>query len=409
MPSQLDLIRDALIVDDSAIQRSHIQRLLHDLRIKEIFEARDGIEALTILEALERVPDIIIIDLEMPNMDGVELLEQLASKKILTGLVVASGCDASLITTVRLMTDELGLPLLGAVKKPVTADVLRYVVERYVHETCRHSKTKAESPEIDASLIQGALEKGLIQPWFQPKLDLISGEICGIESLARWIDPKLGVVPPNQFIPVAESSHLIFDLTLELTRQAIRRLADWRRQGIQVQMSINLSRADLERKELSIKMFSLAKEYDISPSQIMWEITESAMTDDAGSVLGTLAKLRLKGFQISIDDFGTGYSSLQQLSRMPLSELKIDKSFIKDIHEREDLRIILKSSLDMARQLKLKTVAEGIETIEDLRLLRSYKCNIGQGYLFSPAISGDEFPDWLKSNQQKMKDMIIGW
>lgn len=408
MFSRLDFIRDALVVDDSDIQRAHIQNLLHDLGVDEIFEARDGLEALAILEAQEQVPDIIIIDLEMPNMDGVELLEQLASQKIFTGLVIASSHDVSLIKTVRLMTNELGLPLLGAVKKPITADVLRHVAERYVRETCHCSKAKAEPPEIDASLIQNALEKGLIQPWFQPKIDLVSGEICGVESLARWIDPKLGAVLPNQFIPVAESSHLIFDLTLELTRQAIRRLADWRRQGIQVQMSINLSRADLERKELSIRMFSLAKEYGISPSQIMWEITESAMTDDAGSVLGTLAKLRLKGFQISIDDFGTGYSSLQQLSRMPLSELKIDKSFIKDIHEREDLRIILKSSLDMAQQLKLKTVAEGIETIEDLRLLRSYKCNIGQGYLFSPAIPGDAFPEWLKSNQQKMKDMIIG-
>ena len=399
-------IRSALVIDDSTLQRSHAVELLREIGITDIHEACDGVDALAVLDRLPEIPELFIVDLEMPNMDGIELLEQLALRKIAPGLVVASSMETSLITTVRLMTDGLQMPLLGALKKPLTSASLREALIRYSPQTTSASTKRPVDASESIDSLRAAMAAGYIRPWYQPKIDLTTGAVCGVESLARWIDPERGFIAPDRFIPVAEAGGLIFDLTLVLARQACQQVAEWNQRGGDIQLSINLSQSNLGRKGLSRELLALVTEAGMNPWKVTWEITESAMAADQSGALGTLAKLRLKGFALSIDDFGTGYSSLQQLSRMPLSELKIDKSFIKDVHEREDLRVILKSSLDMARQLKLETVAEGIETEEDLQLLRAYGCDVGQGYLFSPAIAGEKFPDWLTANQERLKGLM---
>jgi EAL domain-containing protein (putative c-di-GMP-specific phosphodiesterase class I)/DNA-binding NarL/FixJ family response regulator len=399
-------VRSALIVDDSSVQRMHEVALLQELGVSEIYEACDGIDALRVLDSLPSAPDLFIIDLEMPNMDGIELLQQLALRKIKPGLIIASSKDVSLISSVRTMIDVFEMPVLGALQKPLTVPSLNEAVRRFVPATLTPGKQAQKFARVTLEQLTAAVAAGQVQPWFQPKIDLVSGEIKGVEALARWIDPEQGFIAPDRFIPVAESEGYIHELTVHLVSAACEQLSKWNELGLRLQLSMNLSPLHFSVSNLASELVNLVLAAKVEPQQVIWEVTESAASEDVGASLATLARLRLKGFGLSIDDYGTGFSSLQQLSRIPFSELKVDKSFVNGAHHRDDLRVILRSALDMAQQLKLSTVAEGVETVEDLRHIKSLGCEIGQGYLFGKAIPGADIPTWCVNNQTRITEIV---
>lgn len=401
-------IASAMVVDDSAVQRAAVVGLLRELGIASIFEACDGVDALRVLATLPEMPELIIVDLEMPNMDGIELLQQFAERNIKPALIVASSREVALLSSVRVMTDVLELPVLGAMQKPLTAQAIGDAIQRFVAQPARAAKSaRAAAPALSLTELRAAVEAGHVQPWYQPKVDLVTGRIKGVESLARWVHPERGLIPPDSFIGIAEREGYIHELTMHLVQLSCARVASWNARGFKVELSINLSQTHLTTPNLSQELFQQVTAHGLDPQQVIWEVTESAAADNLGAALGNLARLRLKGFGLSIDDYGTGFSSLQQLSRIPFSELKIDKSFIKGVHDREDLRVILHTALNMARQLNLMTVAEGIETEADLKLLTSYGCQIGQGYLFGAAVAGEKAPDWLAKNTARIKSLVL--
>jgi len=204
---------------------------------------------------------------------------------------------------------------------------------------------------------------------------------------------------------VAEREGLIHDLSLSVIEQAFADAARWNAQGLHLSLAVNLSPLMLQDAALVGELSTLLERHRLDARQVVLEITESSVVDFMGVALGVLARLRLKGFGLSIDDYGTGFSSMQQLARIPFSELKIDRAFVHGAHERTNLRVILQSALDMSRQLGLTTVAEGVETEEDWRLVKDSGCRVGQGFLLAPALPADQLVGWSRSEAQRLKDL----
>ncbi len=244
--------------------------------------------------------------------------------------------------------------------------------------------------------LRKALEKGEFQMHYQPQIDLGSGKIIGCEALIRWIHPELGMVPPLKFIPVAEESKLILPIGEWVLQEACRQNREWQKQGFDpIVMAVNLSALQFHQKCLQENIGEALQRSGLDPQFLELEVTESAIMSDADSVLDTMKQLRDMGLEMAIDDFGTGYSSLSYLKRFPVGKLKIDRSFIRDIHEDPDDAAISTAIISLARSLQLKTVAEGIETDPQLDFLRNHGCDQGQGYLFGKPLPAAQFADLL--------------
>jgi EAL domain-containing protein (putative c-di-GMP-specific phosphodiesterase class I)/ActR/RegA family two-component response regulator len=392
-----------LIVDDSRVQRDHTASLCRELGMRRIQEAGNGREALALLAASRPLPDLLIIDLEMPTMDGMELLEQLQQQCFDVPIVVSSAQAPVLIHSVQDLGGVLGLRILDAVQKPLNIGSLRAALLK-VNSPAGSAKQAPVLP-IGADELRQALAAGHIEVHFQPKADIRSGVVRGVEALARWCHPTYGWVPTEKFIAIAESSGLIHQLTIEVMNQALLQAASWRARGLHLSVAINLSPLLLESSDIAQQIASLQQAHGLPPEQMVLEVTESSLVKRLGVALGVLARMRMRGFGLSIDDYGTGFASMQQLARIPFTELKIDRTFVHGAHQREHLQVILRSALDMANQLGLVTVAEGVETMQDWRLLQQFGCTLGQGWLIAKAMPAAEIGSWLKKHRARCPEL----
>ncbi|MGE0858594.1 MAG: putative bifunctional diguanylate cyclase/phosphodiesterase [Gammaproteobacteria bacterium] len=248
--------------------------------------------------------------------------------------------------------------------------------------------------------LPGALARDELSLVYQPKADLATGGLHQAEALVRWIHPEFGYLPPDEFITVIEQSGNISLLTDWIINRAARQCQDWLRAGLDVRVSINLSALDLADDELPAKLERALAAHDLAPRQLGLEVTESAVMRDPGTALAVLARLRAAGFGLAIDDFGTGYSSLAQLKRMPVEELKIDKSFVLHLTEDAEDAVIVKSTIDLAHTLGLKVVAEGVENQAAWHTLRHFGCDLAQGYFIAKPLPPAEFEHFLRANGQ---------
>lgn len=401
--SAADPIASVLIVDDSGVQRSHGAHLCRQLGVAQIHETSNGQEALSLLAALPQLPDLMIVDLEMPTMDGPELLLQLHQRGIDIPIIVVSSRERALIESVQQMGGFLGLRVQSTLQKPLQMDSLRGALEHVGREAAHQAIDKTWA--IDAQALRSALERGDIDVHYQPKADVRTGIIRGAEALARWKHCDLGFVPPDQFIRLAERNELIHPLTIEVMNKAMLQAAAWQARGMHLPLAINLSPLLLESVELPNEIASLAQCHSLPPERIVLEITESSLVSQPGVALSVLARLRLKGFGLSIDDYGTGFSSMSQLARIPFTELKIDRSFVRDAPQRESLQVILRSAIDMANRLGLTSVAEGVETLDEWRMLQEFGCTLGQGWLIGKAMPGDALVAWSKQHRARLGEL----
>jgi len=396
-------VNAVLIVEDSGVQRAHLAALLDVLGVACVHQASNGAEALALLDTLHEMPDAMVIDLHMPVMDGVELIQHLQARALKIPVVVASTRESTLVTAVLEMARAHGLPVSRAARKPLTLEVLSTALAGCLQAPApRGAPGRHPLASVAPSRLALAIERGAIQPHFQPKIDVRSGLIRGVEALARWTDDIDGPVAPDRFIPVAEAEGLIHALTLSILRQATARVAQWQARGLTLSVAVNLSPKLLDSSSLVGEIGALMREAGLRPEQLVLEVTESALISCEGLSLGTLARLRMAGYGLSIDDYGTGFSSMQQLARAPFSELKIDRSFVNGAHANPQLRVMLQSSIEMASRLGLTTVAEGVETLEDWAWLHRYGCDICQGWLIGRALPGDDLPAWLRDHQTRL-------
>ncbi len=243
--------------------------------------------------------------------------------------------------------------------------------------------------------LRHAAGRGELVLHYQPKLDIAEGRVLQAEALLRWQHRHLGMVSPGEFIPLAERTGSIQSLTAWVIEEVLRQLQEWAGRGLDLQVSLNISADDLMSRDLVERVSALLRNYRVHPGQVVFEITESAVMADPVQALRVLDGLRELGISLSVDDFGTGYSSLAQLKSMPVQELKIDQSFIRELDETSEDAVIVRSTIEMSHSLGLKVVAEGVEHAHSLRLLERWRCDTAQGYLISRPLSAAAFEAWI--------------
>ena len=390
-----------IVVEDNEFQRTVAMKIIEAMGSGHVLGAEDGQDALEKLVATPNPIDIVISDLDMPGMDGVEFMRHLAEQKLCTAVVVASGMDAALIHTVEDLVREHGLFVIGHIKKPVTREKVQGMLDTYFAKQ-RQRNPDIHAHEITLTEIKNALAADQFKTWYQPKIKLTNGMWCSVEALTRWESPQHGLIQPGRFIPVMEENGLIEDLTWQQIHHVIPDLKQWLKQGRKIAASINISPAALDDIMLPEKLTEIISYHKVPPESIILEITESVVIKNITRSLDTIARLKLKGFSLSIDDFGTGYSSLQQLSRIPFSELKIDQTFVRGLVKNQTGRAIVEANIELASKLGLSTVAEGVETLEEWKLLRQMKCDIAQGYFISEAMPASQLDAWHKKWVSKL-------
>jgi diguanylate cyclase (GGDEF)-like protein len=278
------------------------------------------------------------------------------------------------------------------------ADIAMYVAKSsqrdYLVYSPKFDQHSSERLTLMAELSQ-AIENDDLVIYFQPKICCHTMRMCGVEVLVRWQHEKLGLIPPDQFIPMAERTGLIGSLTTWVLKETFQSLEKWHKQGLEIKASVNIAVQTLLDPEFPETLTGLLASVALPKDSLTLEITETSVMKDPDLALSVLFRLRDMGISISIDDFGTGYSSLAYLREMPVSEVKIDKSFVLEMLNKEEDAVIVKAIIDLAHNLKLKVVAEGVETKEVLRELNSLGCDLLQGYFFSRPVPFDEFGQWF--------------
>jgi len=385
-----------LVAEDHEFQRKTLVRMLTGMGAKHVSQAPNGQAALDIFTSRLRPIDIIISDLEMPGMDGMEFMRHIGEADIPVSVIISSALDSALISSVETMTKAFGITLLGAIEKPVTPEKLRALIDRYAPPKAKAAR-KPAGPAIPLEEIRRGLHAREFEPFFQPKVNLADGSVVGAEALARWRHPQKGVLAPYAFITEMENNGLIDSLTWVVLEKSAEMCREWRAKGLQATVSVNLSLKSLSDPGLADRITARVAAQKLEAKHVVLEITESAAMTDIAKALENLTRLRMKGFGLSIDDYGTGYSSMQQLSRIPFSELKIDQSFVFSAVEKESSKVILSSSLEMAQKLKLEVVAEGVETRAHWNLLQSLGCDVAQGYFIAKPMEAAAFQDWALS------------
>jgi EAL domain-containing protein (putative c-di-GMP-specific phosphodiesterase class I) len=383
-----------LIAEDHAFQRGEWLRTLQGLGARTVHEAADGHGALTILRDPGRPVDIVITDLDMEGMDGMEFVRHLGESGALTSIILASALDRKLLASIATMAEAYGIQLLGVVEKPLTPRKLLPLIRLH-----RPGATKPfAQPARDFTLdeLAAALCSDEVEPYFQPKIDLSSGAVTGAEALARWLHPSLGPILPVRFIEAMEAGRLIDELTCIMLKKSAAACRVWRAGGLNASVSVNLSVASLADVDIADRVTELVRSEGLDPVHMILEVTESGATTDIGKALENLARLRMKGFGLSIDDYGTGYSSMQQLTRIAFTELKIDRYFVMNARRDPTARVILESSLRMAKKLGIASVAEGVETRSDLDLLKRLHCDMAQGYFIARPLRLTDFLAWQR-------------
>jgi len=389
-----------LVVEDHDFQRRTTVRMLESLGAKSVHEAPEGRVALAIIQDPTRPVDIVICDLDMPGMDGMEFIRHLGASGLPVSVILASALERNLVASVETMTEAYGIRLLGVVEKPLTPGKLAPLIELHKPVQTKPDRPKAAGPSFTLQEITAGLKNDEFEPFFQPKIELATRQVKGAEALARWRHPQKGIVAPYAFIKPLEDNDLIDELTWLMLKKAAAFCSTWRSAGLDATVSVNLSLKSLSDIHLADHVTELVRSENLEPSQMILEVTESAATTDVGPALENLARLRMKGFGLSIDDYGTGYSSMQQLTRIAFTELKIDQSFVANAAKQESARVILGSSLDMAKKLNITAVAEGVETQQDWDLLRQLGCGLAQGYFMARPMEAGTFLDWVQGWKQ---------
>lgn len=397
-----------LLVDDDPVTLKVLSIQLRNLGSGQVeVVCRTGGQAA--LDVLEQDQDIglVFCDLQMPGMDGVEFVRHLVRLKYAGGLVLVSGEPSRTRQAVEQLAHAHGLQIVGTLGKPVASESLRRVLHAAV-TVDRLPDPVPSAPSYAPDELVQAIREGQLRNHYQPKVDLATGKVMGLEALVRWQHPRDGLVMPDHFVPMSEQHGLVGALGVEVVREALRDLRRWLDAGHELDLAVNVPLGDVSSLDYPDVLVEQARVAGVPLHHLVLEITESRLMDNPQVQLDVLTRLRLKQVKLSIDDFGTGYSSLAQLRDLPFDEMKIDRSFVHRASRTPSLRVMLESSIGMARELGLRTVAEGVEEREDWDLLRSAGCDMVQGYFVARPMPGHEVDGWLAAWRAHQATLLAG-
>ena len=392
--------RRILILDDDAAVGQTIQWIAESLG----FEAEFVTQPEEFFQRFSRAgPDILTIDLAMPELDGVEIMRLLAERECKAKIVISSGMGTRILEAAQRSASEHGLRIAGVISKPISKEAMRALIGQGsdLNQPAPEKERCAErgSFEVTKADLEDALDLKEFFMCYQPKIFCATGKPAGLEALVRWQHPAQCIVMPDDFIPVAEQVGLIDALTALIFNQSL----EWFSRsfaGSNLKLSLNLSAKSLVDIHLADNLFSICSRYGVAPERVVLELTETSAMVDPILSLDLMTRFRVKGYQLSIDDFGTGFSSMVQLVRMPFSEIKVDRSFVMNAQHSRESRTVIKSIIDLGHSLELQVTAEGVEDRETLDYLTSLGCDLAQGYFIARPMSGDAVKSWLDQKLQ---------
>jgi len=369
-----------LIVDDdlnvSAFFRDVAESLGYHVRVLN--------DPAYFLETVASVqPGLIILDLQMPKHDGVELLRRLAEHGSDAKIFIASGMDTRVLKTAEQLGRSLGLEIVGSFGKPIEMEALRDLLAAH----------REEQRIVTADQLAYAIESGQLVIHYLPKAtNKGNGQwlVDGVEALVRWQHESHGLLYPADFMPLAEESGLIVGLTDYVFRAAMEQARAWFSRGLYVELGLNLSASFLGDLEFPDRLVALIREKGIDPSMITLELTETSALADPELAMDILARLRVKRVNLCFDDFGVGHSSLTHLYRMPFNEVKLDNAFINDMRSNDDARRTVEGLVYLVHKLDMLACAEGVEDEATFRMAEEIGCDRIQGHHIGPALPAKE-------------------
>ena len=382
-----------LVLDDEPFMLKLLARLLTNLGFTSVATCDAGQAALDLVDDTLHVPQLILCDLNMPGMDGVEFIRKLVEHGYGGSLILVSGEDERTLQSARKLVQAHRITVLGVLQKPVSPQMLSKLLTGWVPEA--HTAARLPGKGYSEDRLNQAIRQGELVNHYQPKVAVATGEVVGVETLVRWRHPQDGLVYPDQFVGLAETHGLIDALTSVVLAQALRDTAAWVYQGLKLKVAVNVSMDNLTALEFPERVTACAAAAEVAPLSIVLEVTESQLMKDLRAPLEILTRLRMRRFKLSIDDFGTGHSSLAQLRDVPFDELKIDQSFVHGAHSNETNRAIFFASLGLAKELGMEVVAEGVEDQADWDFLQKTGCDLAQGYFIARPMPAEDLVAWV--------------
>jgi EAL domain-containing protein (putative c-di-GMP-specific phosphodiesterase class I)/CheY-like chemotaxis protein len=386
-----DNVNRLLIVDEDGAVGDFVGRIARRIGYA-VASAKSGAAFVQLLESFQ--PSLILMELHLPDTDGVELLRSLAARACAANIVLTSAVDERVLSAAHELGVSHGLAMCGTLEKPIPSVDLQAKLAAMLHQ----------SADLDVEDLRRGIANNEFVPYYQPKASLVqSGWIVdGVEALARWQHPRLGVVMPSEFIPLAEQSGLIGELTSTMLNAALKQVRSWQDQRLRLTCAVNLPPSLVTDLSFPDRVAALLAENRVDGSQLVLEITETATIQNPTATMAILTRLRVKRVGLSLDDFGTGYSSLTQLYQMPFNEMKIDKSLVMNVPHSREANTMVGSLIELGHNLGLKICAEGVENRAALDMLAIMGCDRCQGYFISRAIPASDIASfttqWNRDN-----------
>lgn len=395
--SPFNLDTEVIVADDDPLVTKLVSRILRDVGFKaEEVNELEGFDV-TLLSP----QCIIILDLLLPNTDGIEFLRHLAASKMHNPVILLSGLSSKAISMAKAAGQAYGINIVDTLSKPINKARLVESVVQASKLPARHSADNSQKIMIEFDEIVDGLKRDEFVPFYQPQIDLESFKVSGLESLIRWNHPVHGLLGPYHFIDIVESSELVEEFTLMAVEKSIKGYVYLSQAvGYSGLLSVNIPSVLLRKCEISESIINVAARYNVDPSRIQLEITESSSIDDYVQSLDIQARLVMRGFNLSIDDFGTGFSGIERLSSTYFDEIKIDKFFIQKTEKSEKYKKVVLNMIDLGHQLGMRVVAEGVENHNILSWLIFSKCDVAQGFYISIPKSLEDLESWLKDEAQ---------
>jgi EAL domain-containing protein (putative c-di-GMP-specific phosphodiesterase class I) len=343
-------------------------------------------------------PDVtlIVLDLVMPEVDGIELMRVLGKQDCKAKIILLSGSGLRVLETAKQLVRAHGLIMVGTLQKPFRVPELRDLLRANAMGSVITIPKKAVEISIPDEELRRAVRENEFVIHYQPQIDITTGRVVGVEALVRWQHPERGLLYPDRFIERMEDIGLIDQVGWIVAEQGLSDVGHFTGEEFgTLGLSLNISAYSLRDLNLPNSLFDLVVKYGVAINEVTLEVTETGLIRELSVTLDVLCRLRIKEAQLSIDDFGTGYSMMEQLRNIPATELKIDRSFVGNMLTHDQDSVIVRKTLEIGSELGMRVVAEGVETTEQLDYLRSHGCKIVQGYLFSRPLPCAEMVTWL--------------
>jgi EAL domain-containing protein (putative c-di-GMP-specific phosphodiesterase class I)/CheY-like chemotaxis protein len=390
-----------LVVDDEPGIVAFIEEVAEDMGYA--VESTDSPARFATLVG-EFKPSVVMLDLQLPQADGVELLRSLSDANSQAQVLLISGMDRRILSATHELGISRGVPMLGLLPKPLMIEDLEAKLAEAFQAVCH----------LDGAELQRGLDAGEILPYFQPKAYLTevgNWYLGGVEALARWEHPEMGLVMPDEFIAIAEETGKIGALTEHMLTRSLRQVREWANAGLELRCAVNLPPSLVTDLDFPDRVAALLAEYQLDGRQLILEITETAVMQEPSLTMDILTRLRVKRIGLALDDFGTGFSSLTQLYQMPFDELKIDRSLVMNIPNTREANTMVGSLIDLGHNLGLSICAEGVESRAALDLLATLGCDSCQGFFISRAVPAADIEQlvsrWNQASSVTVAQKII--